>query len=73
MLQSKKILFYEISKLPVEKIGKAISFIRYLSQEAEDELFLDEDEEIELHNLLNSSDFVSSKDMLAKIEELPND
>ena len=74
MLQSQKILFDEISKLPLEKISKVISFVRFLKQEDnEEQLFLDELEEIEFHKILNNKNFINSKEMFAKIEELPND
>ena len=73
MTQAHKVLYDEISKLPLEKVGKAISFVRYLEQEADAELFLDPLEENELHNLRTSDDFVYTSDILAKIKELPND
>jgi len=63
-------LYDEIIKLPFEKIDKAISFIRYLEKETEQELILDEDEEDELLDILNSSDFVASSDVLSKIKGL---
>ena len=73
MIQEHAILYNEISKLPIEKIGKAISFIRFLEQEPDIILHIDEDEEKELHELLNCGQFVSSESLHAKIMELPND
>ena len=72
-MQAHKFLYDEIIKLPPEKVGKALSFVRYLVQEPEAELFLDTMEEIELHELRISDDFVDSSDILAKIMELSND
>jgi len=63
----------EASRLPIEKVGKALSFIRYLNQENEPELLLDSDEEAELHELLLSGDFVEATEVLMRIDELPND
>ena len=40
-----KILFGEILKLPLEKVGKVLSFVRYLEREAETELLISTDEE----------------------------
>ena len=73
MTQGHRILLDEIVKLPVEKIGKVISFVRYLEQEAETELVLDSTEEIELYELIASGDFVDASEVLDKIKELPDD
>ena len=73
MTQAHKYLFDEILKLPVEKIGKVLTFVRFIEQESESELILDPIEEDELHGLLTSDDFITSSDLLAKIEALPND
>jgi len=73
MTQAHKSLYDEISRLPLEKIGKALSFVRYLAQEPEMEPFLDLAEEAELHGLLASGDFVDASEVLAKIMDLPDD
>jgi len=73
MSQANRFLYEEISRLPLEKVGKALSYVRYLKNEAEDGLFIDMLEENELHDLRTSSNFVDSSEVLAKIEELPND
>ncbi|MCL1808072.1 MAG: hypothetical protein FWG31_10280 [Oscillospiraceae bacterium] len=73
MSNAHQYLYDEISKLPLEKVGKAISFIRYLEQEPELELVLDPDEEEEMQKLLHSGDFVNGSDMLASIKALPDD
>jgi len=73
MLQENRLLYEEIERLPLEKVGKALSYVRYLEKETDDELFLSLDEEKELHDLRLSDDFVSSADLLAKIQGLPND
>ena len=66
-------LYDEIVELPPEKLGKALSFVRFLKQEPETELFLDSQEEAELHAIFESDDFVSSADLLDKITRLPDD
>jgi hypothetical protein len=68
-----RVLSEEIARLPLEKIGKAVSFVRYLSQESETELVLDPGEEAALRADLMSGDFVGASNVLAKIEELPDD
>jgi len=72
MLQENRLLYDEIAKLPLEKIGKALSYVRYLEREVQEELFLDPAEEAGLHEILVSGDFVSSEDLFAKINRLPN-
>jgi len=72
-METNRLLVEEVSRLPLEKVGKALSFVRFLEQEKEEELFIEAKEENELYELRHSSDFISSKEMLAKIKELPND
>ena len=67
-MEANKLLIDEISKLPFEKVGKALSFVRYLGQEIEEELFIDEVEENELHKLRESGEFINSAEMFAKIK-----
>ena len=67
MSHAHKFLYDEISKLPFEKAGKALSFVRYLEQEAEIELLLDPTEEDALYALRTSGDFVDASEELAKI------
>jgi vancomycin permeability regulator SanA len=73
MYQANKFLYDEISRLPFEKVGKALSYVRYLQKETEDELFISEEEEAELHELRQSDEFISSDEMLAKIIGLSDD
>jgi hypothetical protein len=73
MLQVRKLLLEEISKLPIEKIGKVLSFVRYLDQEPETELFLDPSEDNELDALYKSGDFVDASEIEEKIKAMPND
>ena len=61
------------SKLSIDKMGKALSYIRYLASEAEEELYMSEEEEAHFHALRESDDFISASDMRAKIKGLPND
>jgi len=70
MTHAHQILYDEIVKLPPEKVGKMISFVRYLEQETDFDLFLDTSEENELYALLDSDDFVDSSSVLANIMEL---
>ena len=64
------LLHEEIARLPLEKIGKALSYIRYLITE-DDALFISEKEEEELHRRWLSNDFIDSSEMLAKIKRIP--
>jgi hypothetical protein len=73
MTQAHQILFEEISKLPLEKLGKALSYVRYLGQEPEAELFLEPVEEKELYEILATEDGINSSEMFAMIEGLPDD
>jgi hypothetical protein len=73
MTHSHKYLYDKISKLPLEKIGKALSFVRYLEQEPETELVLEPTEEDELYALLNSGNIINSSELLVRIKELPDD
>jgi hypothetical protein len=75
MQYSQQILIDEIIKLSPDKVGKALSFVRYLEKEpdSETEILLAPSEEAELRELLASGDFVSAPDVLSRIEALPND
>ena len=73
IIQAYKALYDEIMKLPVEKIGKAISYIHFLEQEPETELYIDPFEEIELHELLASGDMVDAPGVLANIMMMSDD
>ena len=73
MSQAHKYLYDEILRLPFEKVGKALSFVRYLEQEAEEEIWLDPAEDDELDALYESGDFVDDSEVEAKIEAMPND
>ena len=73
MTHAHRLLFDEISKLPIEKLDRALSYIRYLATEPETELLIDPEEEAELHALLTSDDFTNASGLLAKIEGLPDD
>ena len=73
MTQAHSALYDKISKLPIEKLGKAISFINYLEQEPETDLYIDPVEEAELREILATEDGITSSEMLAMIMELPDD
>ena len=73
MLQVEKILFDEISKLPFDKMGKVLSYVRFVNQEQEVELILEDDEYTEFYNRLESSDFITSDELSAKIRALPDE
>jgi len=73
MTQIYETLFERISNLSYEKAGKVLSFVKFIEQETEAELFLDSEEEEELHLLLNEDYFISSEDLLSKIKGLPDD
>jgi len=73
MTSAQQSLYNEIVKLPPEKLGKAMSFVRYLVQEPEPELIFSPGEEDELHALYASDDFVDAADVFEKIMRLPDD
>ena len=73
MSQVHKVLFDEISKLPLEKVGKVLSYVRFVIQEQEEEIWLDPAEDNELDALYKSDDFVDASVVEAKIDAMPND
>ena len=73
MINTHEVLLNEVLKLPVEKVGKALSFVRFLLEETEEELHLDSAEEMELYQIIGSNEFATRDDMLSKIMELDND
>ena len=73
MSQVQKILLDEISKLPFDKMGKVLSYVRFIGQEQEEEVWLDPAEDDELDALYESGDFVDASVVEAKIKGLPDD
>ena len=73
MTRTHKELFDKISRLPVEKLNIAMTFIHFLEQQKESELLIDPIEEDELHDILASGDFAESSEIFTKIEAMPND
>ncbi|MCL1819077.1 MAG: hypothetical protein FWG36_00310 [Oscillospiraceae bacterium] len=73
MTQAHDFLYNEVSKLPVEKVDTAISFIRFLRTQQELELLIDPVEENELHGILKSGEFIGSSEVFDKIMAMPND
>ena len=70
MSQAHKYLYDEISKLPLEKIGKVLSYARYVSQEPDEEIWLGPAEDDEPDALYESGDFVDASAIEAKIEAI---
>jgi len=73
MTMAHKLLYDEIAELPHEKLGQALSFVRYLGQEPSEELYIDPEEEAEMYERFESGDFVDSSVLLAEIMELKDD
>ena len=73
MAPAHQLLYDRITSLTPEKVGKVLSYLHFVEQEPDTVLFLDPEEETELHALLASGDFVDSSVVHAKIMELPND
>ena len=73
MSQAHQTLFDEFSKLPLEKVGKALSYIRFLEQEPEIVLWIDPEEEEELNRSIALGEYVDASVVLAQIMELPDD
>ena len=73
METAQRMLIDEISKLSFDKISKVISYVRFVEQEPEVELWLDSSENDELNTLYASDDFVEASVVRAKVEAMPND
>ena len=73
MLQVQKTLLDEISKLPFDKVGKVLSYVRFVLQEYGEEILLDEVEDDELDALYETGDFVDASVVEAKIKQMSND
>ena len=73
MSQIQMDLFNEVSKLPFDKVSKVLSYVRFVSQEQEEEIWIDHIEEEELNLIFESSDFVDASVVEAKIAAMPND
>ena len=73
MQDTQKLLIDEISDLPLEKIGRVLSYVRFVKQEPEPELWLLPEEEKELDALYDSGDFADASEVEAKVRAMPND
>ena len=68
MAISKKIILDLVEGLPEEKLGKVISYIKFVSKEEEPILLLEEDDESDILNILEDDEWYDSDNINAMIE-----
>lgn len=65
----KKVLMDLINDLPEEKIGKVISFVRFIKEEDELELILEADDEDDINRILEENVWYSSEQVKRELED----
>ena len=65
----KEMIIKLAEELPESKIGEAIDFLRYLNQKKEPVLYLDPEEEKELHTLCETEESITLEEAKAIIED----
>ena len=73
MKQTHKILYDEISRLPIDKIGKVLSYVKYINRECDNQLHLESYEEDELDDLYKFGDFIDESDVKTSISAMTDD
>lgn len=73
MAISKKLILELIEDLPEEKMGKVISFIKFIKEEEEPTLILEPEDEIDVLNILEENEWYSSEEMKKSIEDKRDD
>jgi hypothetical protein len=69
MANSKKIILELVEDLPEEKMGKVISFIKFIKEEEEPILLLEPEDEIDVLNILEENQWYSSEEIKKSIED----
>lgn len=69
MAVPKKILIDLINDLPDEKIGKVISFVRFIKEEDNLELVLEPDDELDIVRILEEDVWYSSENMKKELKD----
>jgi hypothetical protein len=68
MAISKKLILELVEDLPEEKIGKVISFIKFIKEEEEPILILEPEDEIDVLNILEEDQWYSSQEIKKSVE-----
>ncbi|HHV18790.1 MAG TPA: hypothetical protein GXZ27_08020, partial [Thermoanaerobacterales bacterium] len=69
MAISKKLILELVEDLPEEKMGKVISFIKFIKEEEEPILILEPEDEIDVLNILEENQWYSSEEIKKSIED----
>ncbi|HHX22544.1 MAG TPA: hypothetical protein GX723_00775 [Thermoanaerobacterales bacterium] len=69
MAISKKLILELVEDLPEEKMGKVISFIKFIKEEEEPILLLEPEDEIDVLNILEENQWYSSEEIKKSIED----
>lgn len=68
MATSKKLILELVEDLPEEKLGKVISFIKFIKEEEEPTLILETKDEEDILNILEEDEWYSSEEIEKIIE-----
>lgn len=68
MAISKKLILELVEDLPEEKMGKVISFIKFIKEEEEPILILEPEDEIDVLNILEEDQWYSSQEIKKSVE-----
>ena len=69
----KKIILELVKDLSDEKLGKVISFIKFVKEEEEPILLLEEDDEDEIMRILEEDEWYTSEEVKEMVLEKDND
>ncbi len=69
----RKIILELVDDLPEEKLGKVISFIKFIKEEEEPVLLLESDDEEEIMKILDEDEWYSSDEIKQMIEDKKNE
>ena len=70
---SKKLILELVDDLPEEKLGKVISFIKFIKEEEEPTLILESEDEIDILNILEDDEWYNSDEIKKTIENKRDD
>ncbi len=73
MVISKKLILELVDDLPEEKLGKVISFIKFIKEEEEPTLILESEDEIDILNILEDDEWYNSDEIKKTIENKRDD
>lgn len=73
MAISRKLILELVDGLPEEKLGKVISFIKFIKEEEEPTLLLESDDEEDVIKILDEEEWYSSDEIVRMIREKDNE